>query len=43
MYKAEQENAAWTRKNYVEWAKTISALLGAAITIYGLWSKITAK
>lgn len=43
MYKAEQENAAWTRKNYVEWAKTISALFGAAITIYGLWSKITAK
>lgn len=38
--KAHQEKIAAERRNYVEWAKTAVALLGAAITIYGILSKL---
>lgn len=38
--KAQQDKDALARRNYVEWAKTGVALLGAAITIYGILSKL---
>jgi hypothetical protein len=38
--KAQQDKESATRRNYVEWAKTGVALLGAAITIYGILSKL---
>ena len=38
--KAHQDKIAAERRNYVEWAKTTVALLGAAITIYGILSKL---
>ncbi|MNO12898.1 hypothetical protein D3C76_25160 [compost metagenome] len=38
--KAQQDREAALRRNYVEWAKTAVALLGAAITIYGILSKL---
>ncbi|MNZ60784.1 hypothetical protein D3C78_788590 [compost metagenome] len=38
--KAQQDKEAAMRRNYVEWAKTGVALLGAAITIYGILSKL---
>lgn len=41
--KAVQEKEAFNRKNYVEWAKSIAALLGAAVTVYGIWSKFKAS
>lgn len=41
--KAVQEKEAASRRNYVEWAKTAAALLGSAITIYGIWSKFIAS
>lgn len=37
--KAEQDKELYSRRNWVEGAKTIAGLLGAAITIYGIWSK----
>lgn len=37
--KAVQDKEMYSRRNLVEGAKTIAGLLGAAITIYGLWSK----
>lgn len=37
--KALQDKEMYSRRNWVEGAKTIAGLLGAAITIYGLWSK----
>lgn len=41
--KAKQDKEATIRRNYVEWAKTIVAIVGAAITLYGVVSKLTAK
>jgi len=41
--KAQQDREAAMRRNYVEWAKTIVAIVGAAITLYGVLSKISAK
>jgi len=41
--KAEQDKDAATRRNYVEWAKTGVAIIGAAITVYGLVSKLTSN
>ena len=38
--RAQQDKEAAMRRNYVEWAKTGVALLGAAITIYGILSKL---
>lgn len=38
--KAQQDRESAARRNYVEWAKTGVALLGAAITIYGILSKL---
>ncbi|MCY1283522.1 hypothetical protein D9M68_17990 [compost metagenome] len=38
--KAQQDKESAARRNYVEWAKTGVALLGAAITIYGILSKL---
>lgn len=38
--KAQQDKEAAARRNYVEWAKTAVALIGAAITIYGILSKL---
>lgn len=41
MAKAQQDKEAADRRNYVEWAKAGVALLGAAITVYGILSKLT--
>jgi len=41
--KAQQDKEAAARRNYVEWAKTAVSILGAAITIYGLVSKLTSN
>ena len=41
--KAQQDKEAAARRNYVEWAKTAVALLGAAITIYGILSKLSSN
>lgn len=41
--KAIQDKDAADRRNYVEWAKTAAALLGAAVTIYGILSSLTSK
>lgn len=38
--KAMQDRELAARRSYVEWAKTAVALLGAAITIYGILSKL---
>ena len=38
--KAKQDKELADRRNYVEWAKTGVALLGAAITVYGILSKL---
>ncbi|MNG01804.1 hypothetical protein D3C84_847980 [compost metagenome] len=38
--KAQQDKESAMRRNFVEWAKTGVALLGAAITIYGILSKL---
>lgn len=37
--KARQDNELYTRRNLVEWAKTAVSIIGAAITVYGIWSK----
>lgn len=37
--KARQEYDIYTRRNLVEWAKTAVSIIGAAITVYGIWSK----
>lgn len=42
-HKAEQDLAASKRRNYVEWAKTGAAILGALITVYGIIVKLTTK
>jgi len=41
--KAQQEKEAAVRRNYVEWAKTSVAVIGAAVTLYGILSKVTSK
>lgn len=41
--KAQQDKDAAARRNYVEWAKTGVALLGAAITIWGILSKLKSE
>lgn len=41
--KAQQDKEAAARRNYVEWAKTAVSLLGAAITIYGILSKLSSN
>ncbi|MNP89210.1 hypothetical protein D3C85_16140 [compost metagenome] len=41
--KALQEKDSFDRRNYVEWAKSAAALLGAAVTIYGILSSVTSK
>ena len=38
--RAQQDKEAAMQRNYVDWAKTGVALLGAAITIYGILSKL---
>lgn len=40
--KAEQEKDTFSKRNYVEWAKTIAGVLGAIVTIYGIWQKLKA-
>lgn len=37
--KAIQDNEMYSRRMYVEWAKSGAAILGTLVTIYGLWSK----
>lgn len=41
--KARQDKEAADRRNYVEWAKAGVSILGAAITVYGILSKLTGK
>lgn len=40
LYKAQQDKDAAARRNYVEWAKTAVAVLGAIVTVYGILSKL---
>lgn len=37
--KAQQDKEMYSRRNYVELAKTTAAVLGTLVTIYGIWSK----
>ncbi len=41
--RAAQDKEAAMRRNYVEWAKTVVAIVGAAITLYGVVSKLSTK
>jgi hypothetical protein len=40
LLKTQQEREAAARRNYVEWAKTAVAVLGAIVTVYGILSKL---
>lgn len=43
LHRAQAEKEASMRRNLLEWAKTAAALLGVALTIYGLASKSSSK